>query len=125
MNREEALQSVENRFIYTLDGKWDTWNITKGAGPIRDDCDGFALTLLYVLAKKNLIRFWFYVLTFQAVFWFVRTQTGDGHLVLWFRGSWADNMMPHWYKTQDMPHRRRYPIPPPILAIKMLFGKFL
>lgn len=100
-------------------------NQPKSVSPnlVLDDCDGFALTLLYTLADKKLWRFWWLLVTFQACFWHVTTARGAGHLVLWYRGMWADNTMSDWYVTSDMPHTRRFPWPWPAVALKLLIGK--
>jgi hypothetical protein len=113
---------IEYRFFYTKDPKIDYWRVTTYDGPVKDDCDGYALTLLWGLAGRSWWRFWWLLITFQATIWFVKSYNGDGHAVLWYRGWWADNMEYKWYRTADMRHTRRFPMPWPSVALKLLIG---
>ncbi|MDE4297146.1 hypothetical protein PXK56_18335 [Phaeobacter gallaeciensis] len=117
---------VARRFHYTVDpGRIDNWKVTDGDGPILDDCDGFTLTLLFNLCDRSWLKFWWTLLTFQAVIWHVTSYKGNGHAALWYRGWWADNMETGWYLTEDMRHSRRFPWLAPMVAMKLMIGKFL
>lgn len=120
-----ALDNIQSRFIYTKDGRVDTWSVTKGNGPIEDDCDGYALTMLWKLSGENWFRFWWLQLSFQACFWYVTSYNGNGHAILWYKGWWTDNMEDGWYKTRHMRHTRRLPYCIPAVLYKMFLGKVL
>jgi len=120
-----ALDNIQSRFIYTKDGRVDTWVVTKGNGPIEDDCDGYALTMLWKLSGENWFRFWWLQITFQACIWYVTSYNGNGHAALWYKGWWTDNMEDGWYKTRHMRHKRRLPYYAPMVLLKMFVGKVL
>lgn len=121
-----AKTRLDVRFNYTADtAAIDHWKVTTHNGVVNDDCDGYSLTLLYILAGQSWIRFWWYLVTFQAVIWRVKSYRGNNHAVLWFRGYWTDNMEDRWYRTKDMRHTRRFPWVWPLVALKLLVGRFL
>lgn len=118
--------SVDYRFVYQPDeGSIDHWEVTKNGDVIWDDCDGFALTLLYELADRSWFKFWWLQITCQACIWHVKSYRGNGHIVLWYKGWWADNMEHKWYVSQEMRHTRRFPWIWPTVAVKLLVGKLL
>lgn len=110
-------------FKYTKDGRLDTWRIL--TGPVKKgDCDDFAVTVLYEECGRSLPRFWFKLITFQAVLWYVTTPRGVGHLMLWMPGKnrgWIDNRLPKW--RDDHKNRKWFPMLAPIVALKLFLGK--
>ena len=120
------LEEIKDRFVYTSDTtRLDHWQITKGSGPVEDDCDGYALTLAYILADKSLFRFWIDNLTFRTVIWHCTTSDGTGHAVVWRRQKgWVDNMLPSKWRDEPV-HSRRFPLWGPLMFVKLLVGKFL
>ena len=114
---------TEKDFFYKPDPKFDVWKIHRNAGTFSGDCEDFALTLLYRLSNNSLYEFWFNLLTFRAVLWFCKSPSGEGHLVLWYRGNWADNTMKSWYTKPSMPHTLLFPLLWPLVVVKLVMGK--
>lgn len=131
MNKHTAIDMVIKNFRYVNDpDNWyDNWRVQDADKVFKGDCDDFSLALLWELSDKSWFKFWFYLITMQAVIWHCKTTDGQGHAVLWFRGYWADNIWSTpdrgWYKTKSMPHKRRFPYPFASVALKMLITKLL
>jgi hypothetical protein len=75
------------RFEYVADDG-DTWHIMRDS--YRGDCEDFALTALYLLEGKSLLRFWWALLSRRAKICRV-TNGGTGHAVLRYEGQYIDN----------------------------------
>ncbi|QGH74699.1 hypothetical protein DSS3PM1_00022 [Bacteriophage DSS3_PM1] len=122
------INSLFQRFTYTRDVKHpiDNWKYPKkGFDRVFGDCEDFSLQLLYDLAGQSNWRFWWYLISFQAVIWHVTSYNGNGHAVLWFRGKWADNMERTWYTTDKMRHTRRFPYLFPLVALKLIMARIV
>lgn len=120
MNQNMTNAAIEMRNTFRYVGEepgWDSWRILKDT-PRKGDCEDFALTTLWLVAGQSIIRFWWYLVTFQAIIWHVRTPRGVGHAELWFRGQSIDNISPNW-KPEHM-HKRWFPYLWPLVAFKML-----
>lgn len=117
-----TLDDLNKRFVWTQDHWVDSWHIMQGDGPLRGDCDDYACTALYVVCGENIFKFWFMLLTFQAVIWFVYSPDGGRHVALWVRGKgWIDN----WYTSfGPLKHTKRFPAIMPIPVIKLFLGLF-
>jgi len=93
------------------------------------DCDDYAVTALYLMCEGSLFKFWFKLLTFQAMFWFTKSPAGGGHLVLWMRGhGYIDNLDRKWVSRDYMKstgYKFLFPWLVPFVAMKMLFGIIL
>ena len=91
------LDDLRTRFIYTADAT-DHWTVLRApSGPLKGDCDDFALTVLWITAGQSWWRILWLVLTVQACMWYTRTPRGRGHMMLWMRGhGWIDNIYPDW-----------------------------
>lgn len=109
------------RFRWTAD-RVDGWRVLDApAGPLRGDCDDFALTALWLVCGGSWLRLWWLVATFQAVFWYSRLPSGGGHMMLWMRGrGWIDNIYPNW--SDCARHRRVFPVLLPVAVIKLASG---
>ena len=118
------LDDFNSRFVWRKDGWLDTWRVLQGKGALYGDCDDYAMTMLWITAGSSW-RVWWWLLTFQAVPWWVwATPGGELHLALWVRGNgWIDNIKPSWKPTCG--HRRIAPVLSPIVAFKLLLGKLL
>ena len=123
MNKHDASAAVNKNFVYTSDVGGERWRIMKPTpeGKLEGDCEDYALTTLYYAADKSSLKFWFYLLTFQAVIWHCVTINGTQHAQLWFRGRWIDNIGNTWSKTRR--HKLRFPYPSPLVAYRMLTSK--
>jgi hypothetical protein len=68
-----------------------------------------------------MLRFWWALITFRAAIWYVKGTGFASHVVLWHRKhGWIDNQNPIWGQRKDS---LRFPLPAPIVALKMLLGK--
>jgi hypothetical protein len=106
-------------FVYKPD-KGESWQIMQfnsSDGKLYGDCEDFALTLLHGIADFSNVKFWFYLITFQAVLWHCKTAGGEQHVQLWFRGKWIDNINPTWGDSHR--HSLRFPYPFPLVAYRM------
>lgn len=117
-----AYQCVAGRFKYARDPKIDTWTINRGDGTIQGDCEDFSLSVLWELSDRSWFKFWMYLITFQAVIWFVKTRGGEGHAVIWFGGHWTDNTANGWYDSNQMTHKKIFPFIFPFVALKLIIG---
>lgn len=110
------------RFKWTGDGKLDSYRILSAPeGPLKGDCDDFAVTALWLVEGKSMRRFWWALLTFRAVIWFVKGRSFASHIVLWHRDhGWIDNQNPAWGPRKD---KLRFPVPIFMAAFKMAAGK--
>jgi hypothetical protein len=108
-------------FTYRADRR-DTWRVLRG--PYDGDCDDYAATVLWI-TEGGWRGFWWSILIFRAVFWLVLDSKGERHIVLRHRKlGYIYNHFPYWRDTMG-PHRRRWPIPLPIVAWQMILGKLL
>jgi hypothetical protein len=123
MNIELAATWMRRVFVYKSD-KGESWQIMKrnkviGVSDFKlfGDCEDFALTLLHAIADGSKVKFWFYLVTFQAIIWHCKTAGGEQHVQLWFRGKWIDNIYPTWGDSHR--HSLRFPYPFPLVAYRM------
>ena len=118
--KPETISDLRKKFEYTSD-KVDGWRILKGDGPLRGDCDDFAITALWIEADQSMVKFWWMLNTCQAAIWYTKTSRGVGHNMLWVKGKgWIDNNHPYWGERQ---YRKIFPWPTPAIALKMGVGK--
>lgn len=115
------INDLRKRFKWVKDGV-DTYRILdKVDGPLEGDCDDFAVTALWLASGKSFSKFWYSIWTFRAVLWRVKGEGWASHLVLHHKDfGWINNQDPAWGPNK---HKLRFPILPPIVAIKMLLGK--
>lgn len=119
----DKLDTLRNRFVYRKDYH-DKWTIMKQDDVhLFGDCEDFALTALWLESDKSMLKFWWNVLTFRAIIWFVKTQSGEGHAALWMKNrGWIDNIyMKAW--REKCPHKKVVPFAGPLLALKMLIAR--
>lgn len=124
MTPNEICRDLKNRFTWESDGKLDSYHILKGDGKVKGDCDDYAVTILYNYCGGSYLKFWWLLVTFQAVFWFVKSPNDGPHVTLWLRGhGYTDNWKTQ-FTTKELLHDKRYPIPWPTVMVKLLIGKF-
>ncbi len=118
----DDIDDLADRFVWKSDGKFDSYRILDAnTGPLKGDCDDFAVTALWITEGRSMLRFWWSLLTFRAVIWHVKGTGFASHVVLYHRKlGWIDNQNPAWGERKD---KLRFPVPAPIVALKMLIGK--
>lgn len=112
-----ALSDLNNRFEYRRDRK-ETWSIMKGRGTLRGDCEDYALTLIWMMERESMTRFWWSLTRGKYVIWYC-THKGNGHVVLWHDGKWIDNIRRKWVRELPAQYDLRYPHWTPTIALKM------
>lgn len=113
---------LADHFVWTRD-RVDGFRILSAEfGQLKGDCDDFAATALWIAEGRSMLRFWWALLTFRAVMWTVKGKRWGSHAVLlWHvKYGWIDNQNPTWGQNRDV---LRYPVPFPIVVIKMLIGR--
>ena len=112
------------RFKWVSDGKLDSFHILAATGPIEGDCDDYDATVLAELTGRNPLRFLWWLVSFQAVFWFVRDPNGGAHITLWVWGlGYTDNWKDEFTKKETL-HKRRFPLLWPYVLYKLGIGLF-
>ena len=105
-------------FSYKRD-KVESWDILRDGTSRKGDCEDFALTTLWLLADKSMVKFWWYLVSFQAVIWYVKAAgSGEGHAELWFRGEWIDNIHPTW--SDKAQNKKVFPYLFPLVIYKFI-----
>lgn len=115
------LADLNARFKWIADGRLDSWRILKTpTGALRGDCDDYAVTALYCVAG-SMWKFWWLVISCQAIFWLTRAENGEKHVVLWVRKhGYIDNICPAF--QPETPHSKIIPFILPLPMVKMAFG---
>lgn len=113
----DILADLRARFRYRSEES-DRWNLlTAPAGPLRGDCDDFALTALWLLSGRSWPRLLWLVMTFQMMLWFVRTSADVPHMALWVRGrGWICNIYPVFGPSR---HSLRFPYLLPVFLVAL------
>lgn len=114
---DDPIADLRARFIWTAD-KRDHWTLLDApTGPLRGDCEDYALTALWLCAGRSWGRLWWMICTFQAMLWWTRFN-GGGHIILWVRGrGWTDSAYRGWSKWAV--HRLWFPYLVPILILAL------
>jgi len=122
----EALKELNNGFIYTPD-KGDRWRIMKKP-PYKGDCEDYALTVLYNLKGRNILRMFLSLIKRQSKIRSCKVN-GNRHAVLKYKGKYIDNGTKKLVKKKEMEangykfHKFHYL--PYVVALKMLKGALL
>jgi hypothetical protein len=116
-----SIEDLAERFYYTPDW-FHTMRVLRGTRRLRGDCEDFAATALWIEAGGSSLRAWWWLITFQAVFWHTVSPRGHGHAMLWLRGrGWIDNWHPAW-GPRHLP--LRWPLIWPAVALLLFMGRF-
>ncbi len=118
------LDYLAKNFVYKRDGKLDNWQIMP-LDKLEGDCDDYAVTALYLACDKSLVKFWWSILTFQAIFWHTLSPKGNGHLVLCYKNRYIDNWQKTWVTKDTLTYKGyvfKFPWIFPFCGIKMLIG---
>ena len=118
----DDIDDLAARFEWVHDGKIDSFRILDNPeGPLRGDCDDFAVTALWITEGRSMARFWTALTTFRAVLWYVQGESFASHMILRHKAlGWIDNQNPAWGRRQ---HKLLFPAPMPWVAAKMMLGK--
>lgn len=124
-----TIEDLINGWCYEYDKKVDNWEILRpdSQGKFYGDCDDFALTALYILEKRSLMKFWFALITRRGKIHFVEVG-GEGHAVLEYNGLYIDNIQRRWCSKKELqswvePYFFRYRTKVPVIAYKMTLGQ--
>ena len=76
------------------------WKIMK-EHPYVGDCEDYALTLLYLISDKSMLKFWLNLITFKAQIRYVKNN-GGGHAILRYGNMYADNWTLKFVPWEEM-----------------------
>jgi predicted transglutaminase-like cysteine proteinase len=127
---DRELQELNSTWAYKYDidqyASKEHWKIMK-KHPYVGDCEDYALTLLYLISGKSMLKFWMYLITGKAQIRRVITKNGGGHAVLRFGDMWADNWTKKFVSSEEMAklgHKKHYWFYlPQDVAFKLLLAK--
>jgi hypothetical protein len=119
-----TITDLVSRFVWVRD-KIDSFRILSSeTGPLRGDCDDFAITALWIVEGKSTLKLFEALLNGRAAIWRTYTKRGTRHAVLWHRDyGFIDNIAPDW--AENTPHTLRHKRWTVTVAIKMLIGLFV
>lgn len=114
------IEDLARRFVYKKD-KVDTWRILMGAGEITGDCEDFSLTLVYLESGRSKLKTFWNLLICRYVLWHCTYKETEGHMVVYHKGKWADNIQRRWVDDLGPKYNLKFPYGP--LAIPVYFLK--
>lgn len=129
MHFMEANRRVAERFKYAKDSDQynfkEVWRVIDTDNPVWEgDCEDYALTVLWLISDRSIIKFLFNILINPKFsIWHVTTERGVGHAILKYEDMYVDNIQRKWFAKTDKPYKTYewlFPIIPPLI-----FGKFL
>jgi predicted transglutaminase-like cysteine proteinase len=122
------LKDFNKHFTYVSDGRRrDRWHIMKRK-PYRGDCEDYALTVLYNLKGRSLLRMFLSLIKRQSRIRHCKVN-GNGHATLKYKGKYIDNGYKRWVKKDTMKkngykfHKIHYL--PYVVLLKLLKGFIL
>jgi len=109
------LERFTRRFFYEPDRGLEAlrWRVLDEGDP-RGDCEDFALTAAWIMARGSWLRFWLDQITGRSVVWVGRLSGGSFHAALCYRGVWIDNTVAEW--QPEAPMRKLVPMWGPLLV---------
>jgi predicted transglutaminase-like cysteine proteinase len=111
----KSIEQLNNVFKYRPEQK-DSWTVLTEQNPY-GDCDDYAITAMFILAKNSWFRMLVNVLTLQTVMWMVKTQQGEWHMALWVRGKgWICNIYPSFGPCK---HNKKFPYILPLFLVAL------
>lgn len=119
-NQPDHLTRFRRRFRYVRDPWRDRWTLlTAPDGLLEGDCEDYAYTALWIMARGSRKRFWQMLWDRDAELWWTKFH-GDGqpHVMLWVKGwGWTDSAYPEWSAEPRHPPMRRYSVPRLMLTL--------
>jgi len=106
MTPQQHLEAFIERYTYTPDPNGgEHWARPVLSGPVRDDCEGFAMSLLAQLAGSE-AAMWEWLEGKRAKLIHVENSKGDGHVVLWVKDmGYVDSALKFWRDRLGFPSR--------------------
>ena len=127
MIKQSNIDEINSSFLYQRDDSriddWDVLDTSKEQ--IKGDCEDYALTLLWLESKENLIRFVFNILLHRYTIYFCKAPNGEGHAVLKHDGYYIDNIQRKLVTKKDLQvagYKRFIPAPNFVVLIRLLVG---
>ena len=123
---EEDMEDFARRFRYREDGRIDSFRIIwRPEGEMHGDCDDRAVTSLWLVEGRSMIRFWLALISGRAAIWRCTLPDGGRHAILWHRGhGWIEQGNGGMWTeepAEDLPLRhKRWAT---TVALKMLIAK--
>ena len=97
--------------------------------PYIGDCEDYALTLLWLISGKSMLKFWFNLITFKAQIRRVITKNGGGHAILRYGNMYADNWtlkFVEWEEMEKLGHKPFFWLYTPLdVALKLGIAKIM
>lgn len=131
MDVKQAVLKVANKFRYLADKKailGDRWFVMREKqGILAGDCDDFALTTIWEICDRSLVKFILNVILLHRYrMYFCITSTGEPHIVGYAKGlyfdNWTKQAMPKNQFIEHTKHTIKLPYPSPIVLWFMLLG---
>lgn len=101
---DKELEELNSSWKYKYDedqyASEEHWKIMKEA-PYIGDCEDYALTLLWLISGKSMLKFWLNLITFRAQIRRV-TNEGGGHAILRYGNMYADNWTRKFVEWEEM-----------------------
>lgn len=126
MTITEALKILNSKFVYKRDPRYlDVWTVMHGDGKWEGDCEDYSITLMWLLADRNILKFLWNILVFKQLMWFVKAPSGEGHAVVRINGMYYDNIQ-RKATTKEELERQGYkfvfPMIFPFVYLKLVFS---
>lgn len=106
MTIDEALKTLNKKFVYTADRNLlrDKWTIIKDFSKpqVYGDCEDYSLTLVWLVSDGNMKKFWRNLRKNYSLY-FVKSPGGEGHIVLYDKTTrlYVDNIQKK-FVTRDV-----------------------
>lgn len=116
MKIQEALSILNSKFVYKSDKKYfDKWKILTGEEKWEGDCEDYALTLMWLLSDRNILKFLWNIMTFEFLMWYVKLPSGEGHAIVKFKDLYYDNVQKKGVTFNYLKHIQGYKFKFPML----------
>ena len=132
MDIKQAVNYVASKFVYKKDPKiFDYWSVMQEQNDqMKGDCDDFALTCLWKVCDRNLIKFFINVFVLHKYrIYFCKTQTGELHAVGYAQGLYFDNWtrqaLPKQEFLEKTNHKIYFFFVSPMMVFPMILGLLL
>ena len=129
---KRVLDNIASKFKYRADPKFfDYWTVMKeNNGIMEGDCDDFSMTVLWMLCDRNFFIFvWNVMILHRYRLYFVKTITGERHMVGYAHGLWFDNWTKCALPKEEFIDKTKHKIyffwPSPLMIPYLILGLVL